>query len=793
MLIPLLSAPLDRIGGKALALRRLADKGLPVPRAWVLPYEAFAAVLSANQLNGDEPDLEARILIAQIPFPLEAPAPLCAVRSSAAGEDGAVRSFAGQYRSVLGVVPGKFADAVRDVWASAATAHAAAYRATGEPTQMAVLVQPIVDARVSGVMFTVDPVSGSWREMAIEAVWGLGEGLVGGQIVPDRYRVRRPRRTPSPLQRALARVHVERISEDIAIQQTEHVVGRVGHGATAYDGLIDRPVEAPSARKLLRDDLVSLARLGLKAESALGGPQDIEWALDRGGNWVVLQSRPITSAPRLPRGGATLWTRRFIGERFPNGATPLGWSIVGPLLEYFVAYPETSARYLGGDPPLRVIGGHPYLNATVFRHLAFKWPGFPPPRFMLEFFPPDEAESWLRRAAAPADLRVYASIIETTIREQRWKRFRWNPFTNHLAWREFVATLDVRLEALASTAPERAIDIAEPILRDYVKVHITSLLFANLWWQWSEGQLSEADAHLLLQPEAGSVTARINAELRQLTAANLPEFLSRHGHRSEASWELFSTRWHESPATVLSLAELARGAPPPPAPRDVRVRLAELGPVLRRAVGLTRTYLGLREEQRWHLDRIFSMLKERLLVLGATTFPNDPARVRFLARNELGLAPDAQCEIAAQREAEGIAPTPADFLRGDEAIPLPGRGSARLQGLGISTGVVSGRTRVLRDPAEGATLLPGEILVTRSTDPAWTPLFARAGGMVLEMGSMLSHGAVVAREYHVPAVANIRGATDILATGTEVTLDGRSGTIWVGQGTPSLRPPIPSR
>jgi phosphohistidine swiveling domain-containing protein len=455
------------------------------------------------------------------------------------------------------------------------------------------------------------------------------------------------------------------------------------------------------------------------------------------------------------------------------------------LLESFVAYPATTARFLGGDAPFRVVQGHPYLNATVFRHLAFKWPGFPPPRFMLEFFPPDEAEAWVRRAAAPPDLRVYASILTTTLVEQRWKRFRWNPFTNHLAWRDYANSLDGRLAALEQAPPAAAIEVVVPILRDYVKVHITSLLFANLWWQWTEGHLDDEQARVLLQPGAGSITARINAELRALDRASLPAFLQRHGHRSDASWELWSTRWHEVPETVLAMAEMARSAPPPPPQADVEARIRGLGPVLSRAVRLTRAYLVLREEQRWHLDRIFDRLKARLLLLGRELFPDEPEAIRFLRVEELSLPPPMRSVVLGRRRDEQPMSNPPDFLRGDEAIPLPSRASARIQGLGISPGVVSGRVRVLLSPAQGAELAPGEILVTRSTDPEWTSLFARAGGMILELGSMLSHGAVVAREYRVPAVANIRGATQILTTGMEVTLDGRSGAVWVAVRAPT--------
>lgn len=782
VLIPLEQADPATAGGKAAALHRLADHGLPVPRSWVLPVDAFVVFLAANHLDASTPGLVDRLRAAPLPFPLVSPAPLVAVRSSAMGEDGRRSSHAGQYESVLGVTPEAFTDAVKTVWASWFSARARAYRGEGGPPGMAVLVQEVVDARVSGVLFTINPLVGTWRQMTVEAVWGLGDQLVAGQLVPDRYVLRRPRRTPRPAQRVLARIPLTVESETIAGQARERVVSR---GA-----LESRPTEAPLARKLLREELVALGRLGLRAESLQHDPQDLEWVQDRAGRFWIVQARPITTRAELPRGGATLWTRRFIGERFPEGVTPMGWSIIAPVLEWFIAYPETSARFLGGDPPLRRLGGHPYLNVTVFRHLAFKLPGAPPPGFMLDFFPPEEVEAWTRRAAAPPDFRVYRSILATTFAERRWRRFRWNPWSNWRAWEGFRDALPRRLAALERSPPGDVLHHGIVMLRDYVKVHITSLLFANLYYEVVGPLLPGETQEVLLRAPAGTITRRVNAELWDLAhhPDRLAGFLLRHGHRSEASWEVFSRRWAEDPAAVRRLAELVADGPDPwrlmaTESRETEAAMARLDPSLRVAVATTQQYLRLREEQRYHLDRLLWALKRKLLERGAAWF-DDPADVRFLEAGELdaGLDRAELRQIAARRATEPVDPSPPDFLRGDEALVFASPHAARLQGLGISPGVARGRVRVVLHPADGERLRPGEVLVSRSTDPAWTPLFQRAGALVLEMGGLLSHGAVVAREYRLPGVVNVPGATRLLHDGDEVTVDGRSGTVWVHGG-----------
>ena len=201
----------------------------------------------------------------------------------------------------------------------------------------------------------------------------------------------------------------------------------------------------------------------------------------------------------------------------------------------------------------------------VFRHLAFKIPGTPPPRFMLDFFPPEEVETWVRRAAAPPDLRVYGSIFRETFAERRWRRFRWNPFYNWQAWDTFLEGLPARLAEIEAAPPEAALDAAIPVVRDYVKVHITSLLFANMAYEIVGPLVPPEDRDALVRAPSGTITARINAELWQTgrDPSRLPAFLAAHGHRSTASWEVFARRWREDPEGVLRLARFAADGPDP--------------------------------------------------------------------------------------------------------------------------------------------------------------------------------------------------------------------------------------
>jgi pyruvate,water dikinase len=737
-----------RVGGKAAALARLVAAGIPVPDGFVITADETAMTPAlAGELRRRAAELGPRV----------------AVRSSAVGEDARDASFAGQYETLLGVAPGDGVErAVEACWASASSARVRAYR--GARGAMAVLVQRQVASRCAGVLFTVNP-NGSWGEMVIEAAWGQGESVVSGRVVPDGYVV--PRRFG----------RLRDIRTDVHAQTVETVIDAGGR----------REVDVPASRvgtpKLRRQDVRELCRLGLAIEKALGGPQDVEWAQEDG-RFLVLQARPITRNRQVRRAREdVLWTRRFLGERWTEPATQLGWSSLEPLLAYFIAYPRTSRRYLSGEPPMRLYRLAPYVDATVFRHLLFKLPGAAPPRFLLEMLPPAEVETWRSRRAQAPDVRVYASILAETVQEERWKRFRWNPFTNWKAWESFLARMERelgRVEPIATVehALARA-DAMRALVRDYVKVHIASLLFANIWYETAEAALG-ADAGEYLRPRGETWTARTNRALWHFGRGLLSgrDFLDAFGHRARSSWELMSARWAEAPPRALA-ARLAEG-PEPVA--EVGRDPGDLPLAVRPLVGLAQRYLQLREDQRFHFDRLLWEWKQAYLWIG-TALEKD---VRFLEAAELDrvvagtLDPDPLIERRRAAWEEEVArrrggDEPPDFLGAETPDPTIG---GRLVGTAISPGVATGPVRIVR-VVEGAVLAPGEILVLRAAEPATTPLFVRAGGLVMELGGALSHGAIVAREYELPAVANVPGALHRLKDGQVVTVDGNRGVVWL--------------
>jgi pyruvate,water dikinase len=289
-----------RAGGKGASLARMASLGLPVPPGFVVPAEALAAALPDGGIElralvtGGEPAAVAAGAQAMVTG-MAMPAALAeaigaayaalgdgdvpvAVRSSACAEDSETASFAGQQETYLHVLGAQSViERVRDCWASFFSERAIFYRSKKgslEDLGMAVVVQRMVQADVAGVLFTCDPVQNRRDRMVVEAVLGLGEAVVSGEVTPDHYVLKRDGRVKK------AQVFVQ-----------PYAIVAVEAGGTQERELTP---EEGGAQKVADEQLAALARIGDDLEQRLGCPQDIEWAL-QDGEIFVLQARPVTT------------------------------------------------------------------------------------------------------------------------------------------------------------------------------------------------------------------------------------------------------------------------------------------------------------------------------------------------------------------------------------------------------------------------------------------------------------------------------------------------------------------
>lgn len=323
---------------------------------------------------------------------------------------------------------------------------------------------------------------------------------------------------------------------------------------------------------------------------------------------------------------------------------------------------------------------------------------------------------------------------------------------------------------------------------------------------WDVARRIRADAaarEAFVDPQAAA--ARFEAGgLPAVAQDGLRDFLARYGMRGVAEIDLGVPRWRERPEEVIRTLVAYLALEPGQAPdvlhehgrRDAENALRRLerassppaGRLIRFLGSRIRGLFGARETPKFVLVQCLGLLREGLLRTGedlveAGTFERADD-VFFLQLEELRdafLRPDLREVVAqrrGQRAVEERRPRVPVVMVGDGRTfydaGAPGEGD--LSGLGVSPGIVEGRARVVEHPGTSV-LQPGEILLCRGTDPAWTPLFLTAVGLVTEVGGLMTHGSVVAREYGLPAVVGVPNATEVLAPGPRIRLDGTTGAI----------------
>jgi phosphohistidine swiveling domain-containing protein len=703
-------------GAKAANLAQLMRSGFPVPAGFVVIGEASPErILVAARALGDVP---------------------LAVRSSAAAEDLADASFAGQYESFLDVRgDASLLDAVRRCRESTHTARVDHYRIARAGTaddRIAVLVQRMLDAEAAGVAFTANPVTGARGEVMITAARGLGERVVAGEAVGDEWVV------------------------DVAGARRRRLV----------EGAID-------ARRA--GEIAELAR---RVEAHFNVPQDIEWAV-ADGQLSLLQARPMTALPepavwRPPSPG--YWMRNFrLGEWLAEAMTPLFEDWLLDLIED--GYLEGMRRTVGARLPFRHTAINGWYYTATPRFAPLRLPGA-----LLESRGSILRFVWavlIRINSHPeqADRAVLRRLAD------QWRTElvpRYDRLVEEGMGRVDSASRDELVQLVGrvgSLAGEYLFSLAvvggsawkmEACLARFCRKHLSALL--------GEG------VQVLLRGLPGT-----EPEVPEHAVQTVDWYRPTAG---ELGWAQPPGTWarrHEQLATERRLAEAA-----------CRAALADHPALQARFVTLlevAQRYAGLREEQSrlftlgWPLlRRSVTRLGELLRAAGAI---DEAADVFFLKRGELARAGRMQ-DVVARRRArwERQRRLPAPLTIGKPLSLLTGSVDAvrtstdhpdgAIVGHPASPGRASGLVRIVRSPEDFDRFLAGEVLVAMATAPAWTPLFARAAAVVTDGGSLAAHASLVAREYGIPAVVGTGDATLRLADGQLVTVDGGAGTVVPG-------------
>ncbi|TYB68518.1 phosphoenolpyruvate synthase [Nonomuraea sp. PA05] len=855
------------VGGKAANLGELTRAGLPVPPGWVLTTDAYRQVAQDLRIDGGKTGEEglagrARRHLMEAPVPdavheaivkaYEALGPdvPVAVRSSATAEDLPFASFAGQQDTFLNVVGTKaVVEAVRRCWASLWTDRAVAYRESNgidhAAVRLAVVVQRMVDARVAGVMFTANPVTGTRRESVIDASPGLGEAVVSGAVNPDRFRVRDGR-------------ILERHAGDKRLAIRSLPGGGTERVETAGQGLC-----------LTDDEVRDLAALGARVEAHYGAPQDTEWAIGHDGTLWLTQARPITTLyplPEHPRPGLRVYFSVNVVQGVMGPLTPMGQAAFRLI--------SAGGAGLAGHAPADPLDGAGFVTVSgerLWLDITAAVRSRPGRAVLPRMLRLGEARAVgvmeqlfedPRLSATPGSVRPFLRGLGRFARNLRLPHRVLTALTRPdqavAATVKLGEVLDGRLRVPATATPAQRLDHAERVLRGTFPLIISIMpnvitgyaLFA-LASRLSGVPVPEMSDVLRSLPH--NPTTEMDLELWRLSTRiepapfkelSVPElvaryqegrlppvaqreiaaFLGEYGHRGVAEIDLGVPRWSEEPAHILGVLanylRMEQGTPPSDTFREgaeiaqraiagVTARARRRGrwraAVVRFGLGRTRRYAGLRELPKFYLVKTLAEVRASLLVVGEhlvglgvldsahDVFFLDLRETRAaLAGGDLRVTGGASAggglrELVAERRAtyerERRRRHVPRVLLSDGTEPEATQEAAAdgaLTGTAASPGTVTGVARVVLDPI-GAHLEPGEILVCPSTDPGWTPLFLTAGGLVMEMGGAMSHGAVVAREYGIPAVVGVPDATHRITSGQEITVNGAAGNVTISE------------
>lgn len=894
---------LELIGGKGRSLAKMSNAGFNVPSGFHLTADAYRAFVAENNLQDQivalaKPALDngwvtfepASAAIQKLTTSCEISEaiasqlrqayarlgsdPAVAVRSSANAEDLPGLSFAGQQDTYLNVKGGEaLLKAVRNCWASLWTAQAISYRHENDIEQgsvaMAVVVQIMVPADVAGILFTANPATGERTEMIVNASFGLGEAVVGGQVTPDTFVVDRESKNV----------------KETMIGPKEQMIVSDGEQGTKLTDVKVADRDQSSLSDALLNDLVEVA---LKVEKNYDGlPQDIEWAIVDG-KISLLQSRPITNLPPPPL--EVEWNppeeipalvRRQIVENIPDPTCELFDELY---IRYSLRWDRTKEvsmystlhgfafQIMGGGG---ITGTKEEWRADIRaarEKVAASPEGMAHEKHDLDLFVSelsDEDRAEFQKMADELNSDNLPNAVTVPESNDPTYTAFHKTFTNdnqHRDWRERAMP-----ELEAATAKWATLDIAGA--SDATLIEGIRELTEAEGWYWSgngghtfgvaksvddqlqcflrenlpdhnftSGQFLSGFKSRIMQANDAlfeiAKVLRADEELNLLILAtpahrlmgelearsdtkqilkDIDTYLQKYGHQGYSLDFCEPTQQEDPSALFVTLKNMVRREDYDPkqheqeAHRKKEKALKEIGELLeglqcwqfRYRLWFANKYYPMREESCFVLGMAWPALRpmaaelgRRMVEVGTFKQPDDvyhmytaeleeamQSRADNKAKPELGELAQERRELRERRKRlhpPGTCPPEASEMPGiafKETQIKNDDSSDTLMGIPVSPGTITAEASAIMNPSEFSNMVPGSILVCPMTSPAWTQLFAHAQGLVTDIGGILGHGSIVAREYGIPAVVGTGNGTQRIKHGQLIEVDGDSGTV----------------
>lgn len=834
------------VGGKAYNLSRLLNYGIKVPNGFVVTTLAYDAYIKKNQLkqrldyilNNGRPSVEKskeiKALFNVESFPAELKQQMLlemnkiasgrvAVRSSSTVEDLPGMSFAGQYNSYLNVRESDLIKKVVLCWQSLWNERAIEYRAKyNVKTEFShgVVIQEMIKSRLSGVIFTANPINGIRNEILINASYGLGEAIVSGKVNPDQYII--DKMSGKVLKNEIS-------SKEILCQYTQ-------------DGIeyVPAPEESRRISSLKENHIKDIVEESVKIEDYFGKPQDIEFAFDDNNELFVVQSRDITTLFPIDYFEQDGKLRAYLsagtvllGMKEPF--TPLGFDIFSqmfpsminvmtmqknPLDNSFVKYAgcrlyvdityllannfaskQFANTFSDNDLPLKnVMLSIIDKYGKTFKHQGIR---FKIPWGVLKYGLSMAGD--MRKASKVSHDKRYDTMIQ--LGEDAYNsclKFSQDlktledkiNFTHYCLVEAFRLTQKQGLYATAMTGFNKTKKIVKK--RYGNRFNLEQLIYSL------PGCITQELAIKM------NVVAKYFDENKIEPTAEHPkikDILKKFGHRGSMELDFGTPRWSEEPGYIIkqvksymidkmyerNLTDIMENA------KRAEALIEEIYQAVKSDKGEKsakklkdrminyRIAAGMREYPKFDIVRIMSIARNVMLGVGEEfaqegliddkndifyLFKKDILSKEYLkVKVEVNKA-SYQKEMARTSIPRIVLNTGETYYSSQKIDP----NSQVIHGMTLSPGIYEGNIRVVFDLLN-ANLQEGEIMVTESTNPAWTPLFATAKGLIMEYGGPASHGGIVAREYGIPAVVGIPSATSILRDGQRVRINGETGVV----------------
>ncbi len=877
------------VGGKGQSLAAMARAGMPVPAGFHLTTSAYRRFVEDHQLQGQILDLarptvsegsisfasassaiqelfETAALSAELVAEIrKARSDLqigskrshepVAVRSSATAEDLPGTSFAGQQDTYLNVRGDQaLLSAIRNCWASLWSVRAMSYRhqmgIDHDQVAMAVVIQRMVAAEVSGVLFTANPASGDREEMIVNASYGLGEAIVSGEVTPDTY-----------------------VLDRAAVSAKEIIIGTKQQMVIASGDEGTKSVKVDASQRdsasLNGAQIAELATLAVTVEELFDdSPQDIEWLFAEGKPWL-LQSRPITNLPPPPLKDVR-WDAPEPGAYL--GRSQLVEHIPDPVCTLFedLHMKRSLQHYWGLNLVKR--GNHDFVDTqppacfvvqTTINGFAYRHLGEPPrtgrlrPTKRMRSRPPGAVRRfWSKMQSYAYQIRTYGLLIPEWryvslpryLRKiRRWRRLDPQAASVEQLWTGIRAMSKAEARYWYRGGVWNAFSLTrgtEFLLHNFLQEHAPNRFTSG---QFLSGLRSRAfNAQMALSKVAklirsndvlySAVLAAPPKRLLDMLRAHpqgeracreIDRYLNSYGHQI-FTLDFVEPSDAEEPANIMQSLYALVLQTDYDAKANQRAVTQKRNATLKEAndyfqgelkwqfrwlLWKARHFYPNREEAMFHMGKAWTVLRplakelgQRLVEAGTLTCSDD---IYFLTTDELArairtlvvatsrlakLRPDVEIpkglpeyqQLTAERRQLREARrrlTPPMHVPGPPLWSPPADSDApvensdTLKGSAVSPGQVTAQVSLILSPADFGKMKPGTILVCPTTTPAWTQLFPQAKGLVTDIGGILAHGSIVAREYGIPAVLGLGDITKLVVSGQVITVDGTRGTV----------------